>query len=168
MKTLKSIFAALVIVSFASVSVSAQSTATGNADAAANIITIIEIEKVTDLHFGDIVPSTVEGYVVVTSGGLRDDFENVTLLDQFTTHSAASFTVKGEADATYSIVLPDDDEVSLTGPGTAMLLSAFEHNATKTLEGGTETFDVGAKLTVGEGQTAGLYEATFNVTVAYE
>ena len=53
-----------------------------------------------------------------------------------------------------------------------MAVDGFNSNATGTIPGvapgtGTETFSVGATLTVGVGQASGTYTGTYPVTVQY-
>lgn len=168
MKKLIVILTGLFLMTLAVENVTAQSTDDATADAAANILEIIQISKEQDLHFGDIVPSNAAGTVTVSSTGGGRTGTGVTLFNQFTTHSEAEFKVTGEENATYTITLPVDGAITLTGAGTPMDLKDFEHNANELLNGsGEETFQVGATLEVGANQAAGLYEADFDVTVSY-
>jgi hypothetical protein len=59
--------------------------------------------------------------------------------------------------------------IKLTGAGVLMNLTDFVHDAgiAPALVGGTNTFQVGATLNVGINQAAGVYTATFPVTVNY-
>ncbi len=174
MKKVIAIFATFALFAIVSQNVMAQASATDNASASANIITVIELTKQTDLHFGDIVPdASNQGTVIVaaTSAGARTS-NNVTLLDQFTNESSASFLVEGEKDAAYAITF-GSSSIQLTSGGNNMTVDSFTTNKTNdksTLDGttGEDTFYVGATLTVNGGQAAGLYTGSFDVTVTYE
>lgn len=85
------------------------------------------------------------------------------------TPASADFSATGTASAAVTISFSSGD--TLTGPGTAMALGNFAHNA-----GGSPAFDgtgnlaliVGADLTVGASQTAGTYSGTYTLTVDYQ
>jgi spore coat protein U-like protein len=169
MKKLVFLFACLFFMGIAVESVKAQNTATANANAAATIVTPIKITKTVDLNFGAIVPSSTAGTVVVGYDNSRTG-SGVTLISQLGTHSAASFTVTGEANASFYVSLPTEEALTISGGGSeTMTVSSFFHNATGTLDGtGAENFNVGATLAVAANQVPGLYNGTFNVTVTYE
>ncbi|QGY46008.1 DUF4402 domain-containing protein [Maribellus comscasis] len=171
MKKLVFLFASLFIIVVASQSVKAQNPeATANSDASATIIKVIGIENTQYLFFGNIIASSAGGTVTVASDGTAAGYNGVAApTGNEGTRQPATFTVEGENSVAYSISLPEDDEITLTKNGaTPMALSDFEHNADETLSsGGTETFNVGAKLNVNPDQATGTYEGQFSVTVAY-
>ena len=173
MKKLAIIFIGLFAMTFAFNTVSAQNSATeAGATAAANIIAPITVEQVTGLHFGDIVPSATAGDVIVSSGGARTNPDgNVTLMTQLTTHSAAQFKVTGTDGSTYTINLPANNSVVLTGAGTDIPVKDFEFTGDETIgatPAGEDLFTVGATLEVGISQAAGVYTGTYAVTVTYD
>ncbi len=139
--------------------------ASTSASGTATVIPAMTITKVSDLRFGSFAPTTSAGTVVVATGGGRTA-SNVSL-SSLNTGGAASFNVTGSGTATYAITLPST--ASMTGPGTAMGLSAFTSNpsGTGTLVAGAGTIAVGATLAVGASQTAGTYTGAFNVSVDY-
>ena len=149
-----------------------QDTSTGTANAGANIITPISIVKVTDINFGDLVPSTEESVtVVMNQSGVITSAAQYYLSTG--TRTAASFTISGEADHTYKINCPTT--IALAGPGDDMTLTFNSSLASLaidgtplTLTGGTQTLNLGGSLALAKNQTAGAYTGTFNVTVAYE
>ena len=147
---------------------SAQSSASATVKATADIVTPISIIAGDNMNFGKIVASPAGGTVNVSTAG-ELSASGVTVHSS-SVGSAASFDVSGEPNFTYDITLPSTFD--LTGPtgSTAMTVSDFASDATKTLsENGTETFHVSAKLTVGVSQAPGTYtnETDFTVTVAY-
>lgn len=83
---------------------------------------------------------------------------------------AASFTATGTSNQTFSVILPADDVVTLTGPGGAtMSVSGFSsscvNNSGQCGGDGHCVFTVGATLNVNSGQAAGQYTGTFSVTI---
>lgn len=154
-------------------SVKAQTaSASASASAKATIITPIAIthEGKPDLNFGNIVAGTATGTVTVDTEGNRTSSTGITLPNATPgDFHAAEFTVTGLANATYAITLPDDNTVTISGPGEDMTVTGFTSNpdGTGVLAGGTQTLSVGATLNVGANQPAGTYEGSFSVTVAY-
>lgn len=136
-------------------------------DASANIAAALQISKTSDLAFGTIIPSsTSAGSVVIAQGGTRTT--NAVTGVPGGTVSAATFTISGEENATYSLTMPTT--VALSGPGanmTATLDPSLDPNASQTMGSSDTTLNVGASLAVGQNQTSGAYTGSFNVTVAY-
>lgn len=132
----------------------------------------------TGLSFGDIFADTTGGDVTLNP---QTDLRTTAGPVLATTGAANSalFTVGGKRNATYAITLPANGTVTLTGPGAAMPVKTFmasvavgapANPATGLIPntaGGTQTFKVGATLTLGANQVDGDYAGTFNVTVAY-
>lgn len=149
----------------------AQETAT--ATATATIVTPIAISKTADMNFGNVaVQSTNGGTVSIppAASPTRTTTGSVTLPATVgTTVTAATFTVTGEDDFTYSISLPSS--VTITSGSNSMTVDDFSSNpsGTGTLTGGTQTLYVGARLNVTAAQAAGTYVSAtpFNVTVNY-
>ena len=137
--------------SFAQVTATASTTAT--------IITPIAITKDVDMSFGNIAVSpTLGGTVVLPTAGARTLTGGVTLPVVTGTVSAASFTVTGEGNSTYSITLPSS-AITLTAPSGTMTVENFLSTPSNTgaLSGGTQEIKVGATLNVGASQPAGAY-----------
>jgi hypothetical protein len=86
------------------------------------------------------------------------------------TVSAASFTVTGSTNFTFSISLPSSLVTLKSGTNT-LTLGTFTSNPTPfgTLTGGSALLNVGATLNIPAGQPAGTYttETPFTVTVNY-
>jgi hypothetical protein len=129
----------------------------------------ISILKNTDMNFGTIAVSSVAGTVLLSCSGLRTPSGGVILPTITGTVSAAQFTVSGQDNYTYAIVLPTTDfSLYESGVGLAsMVVNAFTStpSATGTLAGGTQTVLVGAKLNVGASQAAGSYTNVLGFTV---
>ncbi len=147
-------------------------TASASTTATAVIVGPLSIVKNTDMDFGTIVASATAGTVTLATSGVRTPSAEVSILPAAALGVAASFNVAGEPTRGFSITLPADGAVQLTGPGTNMAVNGFNHNAgaNPALNGsGQATFAVGATLSVGANQASGTYtSAAFNVTVNYQ
>jgi hypothetical protein len=173
MKKTVFLLASLFVMVLATQRVNAQNSDDAQANATATIVAPISITKDIDLQFGKIVRSTSDGTVVIDASATpTPEYTNVSAFTGAGVLSvtAAKFTVNGETGYTYTITLPDDNTVTISGPGEEdMTVTGFTSNpdGTGVLAGGTQTLYVGATLNVGENQAAGDYTGTFNVTVAY-
>jgi hypothetical protein len=143
--------------------------AQATASATAEVMTPISISKTADLRFGKFSALT-GGTVVVTAAGARSATGAV-VLSSTNAGGAASFTVSGDANATYAITLPNSATIEHGTDNTkTMSIGTFTSNpsGTGTLSGGgSQTLTVGATLTVGNAQTTGSYSGTFDVSVEY-
>jgi hypothetical protein len=165
MKKLAILFAGLFIMAISVQNVNAQNEQSASADAAANIITPMNIIKDVDLNFGNIAAGSSAGTVELTTAGVRNP-TNVILPSVAGTVTAAQFTVTGLEDSNYVITLPASATIS--NGGNNMTIDNFTDDASNVLTGGTETFNVGATLNIGAGQAVGQYTGDFEVTVDYE
>ena len=154
-----------------------QSQSTATADAGANIITPISISNTQGLDFGDIVSQTNAFKVIMSASGSRTDGSGLTgdqsPLLSTDAGNQALFTIKGEEDYKFSVLLPTSIDLSASGVTGAkdMAVDTFTSNlnaANNTLTGGSVDLSVGATLNVNATQAAGVYEGSFTVTVAYE
>jgi len=170
MKTTLKIFTLTVaIFAFSNISFG-QNTASATSEAGARIITPLTIENDHGLEFGDIIAG--ENTITINTDNSREATNSDALVvttGVTRTPQAAQFTVKGESNLSYSVVI--DGSATLTQvDGTAtMTIDNFQNTATGTLSAsGSEVFTVGADLTVGATQPSGVYEGEFTVTVTYE
>lgn len=173
MINLKNLFTLAIAVTGFSAAAIAQTANQASASVNATIITPITIAKVADMNFGNVVSNTTVGTIVLSTEGVRTE-TGVQLPATLGTISAASFKVDGQAGYTYSVSLPTAAYEIKTGDGGAtevMTLSDFtsDVNTDGLLTNGTQTFHVGATLTVLANQSAGTYKGTtdFSVTVNY-
>jgi hypothetical protein len=145
-----------------------------SADSTANVMVPIAITKSSDLVFGKFAAKAGGGSVTVATNGARTG-TGVYLAAGTTT--AASFAVKGEPNATYSI---DLSSVALSNGTPAQdmtlsLISALTASAATsgsvtsgTLDGsGDQVLYVGGALTVADAQAGGLYSGTVTAAVDY-
>lgn len=147
---------------------SAQNTANTNFSVGAHIVNPISIAKVTDMNFGDVVPSVAGGSVVLDTAGVPTP-SGVNLGSGGAARTAATFTVSGQAAYTYAITLPGSATIS-DGATHSMSVGSWTSNPSGTGllgGGGTQALALGATLTVGANQAPGVYSGSFNVTVTY-
>jgi len=145
-----------------------------SADASATILTPIEITNVSDMNFGNMAVDATPGTVVLTPAGTRTPSGGVTFLSANPgTVTAASFTVTGLADATYSITLPSGSTTISNGTDN-MTVDTWTSDPTTATGGtldptGNQTLNVGATLTVPASSSSGVYTSgtPFEVTVNY-
>lgn len=150
-----------------------------NADTMVVLVERLSFFTVQDLHFGDILPSTVAGQVRVTPDGVRTATGGVTLIgngDQ----QPARFAGMGTYNRTVRIRLASNS-IQLTGPGAPMTVTQFEIGSTPNtvilstaptnfLIGSTTgmfNFPVGARLNVNANQAPGSYSGTIAITLEY-
>lgn len=129
----------------------------------------ISIQNTQGLSFGSFVAGS-GGTVTVSTSDARTAGGGVMLIPS-SDGAAARFTVSGDANATYTIQLPGNDFVKLTGSGTEMAVNDFTSSPSgaggQLDAGGSQTLSVGATLSVGSGQPSGDYSGSFTVTVNY-
>lgn len=143
--------------------------ASATATASATIVTPLALTKTTDMSFGNLSVNATPGTITLPAAAapVRTRTGGVTLMPGGTV-TAAYFALTGLSGATFSVTLPADGAVTLTGPGAPIVANTFTSSATGTLTGGTENFYVGTTLAIAASQTAGVYtSAAFTVTVNY-
>lgn len=145
--------------------------ASDTATTSATVVTPITIVDAQNLNFGSFSAGT-GGTVVLTTGGVGSKTGDVVLTGG--TRAAARFTVSGQADASFSIGVADNnlthtDTVTTMALVTTHDLDGASQNspASGTLTLGTQTLYVGGTLTVGNAQTVGVYSGTITATVNY-
>lgn len=124
---------------------SRSSGASATAGIAATIVSPVALESSPGLEFGGVVSGGTAGTVA----------------------SAATFSVTGEPDATYSILVPESATVVDGAHSMTVATSTGSPDVAGAPPAGTRTFDVVASLAVGADQAPGSYTGTFDVTVAY-
>ena len=137
-----------------------------SAGVSAEVITPIALSKTTDLNFGQVVATGSSGTVTISAGGSLS-VTGGAFLGHSTSISAAAFAVSGQTGASYSI--STDSSITIDdGSSDSMTVDSFSPSKSSgTLEGGVDTFSVGATLNVAANQPVGSYTGSFNVTVAY-
>lgn len=134
--------------------------------AKATVVKPITVTKQADLNFGKFIAGS-GGTVTIAAADGTKSATGVTLPDQWKVDGVAgNFTLEGEKDATYAVVL--DPTADLTGSAGGTMSVALTSSTTGTLDSvGAGAVKVGGVLTVGSSQTAGDYTGSFNLTVNY-
>lgn len=139
------------------------------ANASANVLAPLDITLGTNaMDFGDVSgDANNQTTVVLTTAGVTSSGDGALVGG---TPTAGDFDVSGAGTAAYTITLPADGTVTLTGPGTAMPVNSFSdsNGGTSNLVAGSDSFTVGATLTINAGQGAGAYTGTYDVQVDYQ
>jgi hypothetical protein len=129
----------------------------------------LAIQNNQELSFGSFVAGS-GGSVTVATSGARSAGGGVLLIPS-SAGTAAAFTVSGNASATYTIQLPGNDFVKLSGPGGDMFINEFTGSPSgaggQLSAGGSQNLSVGGTLNVASGQSPGEYAGSFSVTVDY-
>lgn len=129
----------------------------------------ISITNSQALTFGSFVAGS-GGAVTVSTNGTRSASGGVLLVPS-SEGTPAQFTVSGDANATYSIQLPQDNFVKLTGPGADMVISDFISDPSgvsgQLSVAGSQALLVGGTLNVASEQQPGIYSGSFTVMVDY-
>lgn len=148
--------------------------ATDTATTTGTVVTPITIAMATNLNFGEFAAHTANpGTVTISTAGAASATEAV--LTNSASAVAASFSVAGQANASYSISITDNDLTHTDGVTTMALATKHDVDATTadspasgTLDGtGAQTIYVGGTLTVAAAQAAGTYSGTITATVEY-
>jgi len=136
----------------------------------AEIIPVFAASETAQLNFGRFSPGPQGGRIILTPQS------TVSLTGSIFsgpgTHNAASFFVSGDAEATYSINLPESPVV-LKHTTSAKTMTIEDWNSvpapgigTGTLQDGFQTVYVGATLNVGTlyDNPVGIYTGTYTIT----
>jgi hypothetical protein len=128
----------------------------------------ISIQNIQGLSFGSFVARS-GGSVTVSANGNRT--ASGAMLVPSNQGRAAQFRVSGKSSNTYTIQLPGNDFVSLTGPGEDMIVNNFTSTPSNAggdiPQNGSQVLFVGGMLNVASGQVRGQYSGNFSVTVNY-
>jgi hypothetical protein len=146
----------------------AQST-TGSGNIDAEILTPLTINESTRMNFGRVVSSASGGTVTILAAS---DTANVTggVVALGTNPSIARgvFAITGTGNQPYTVTLPASP-VNVTSGASTMSVGTFtiQGGTSRTLSSGTDTLRLGATLTLGPNQAAGVYTGIYSVTVSY-
>ncbi len=138
-----------------------------NGSAHAQILELIQISEVRSLDFG----------IILTNNGLADTI-SINTDGSLTTGTSSShvgstvqsgqFTTNGTPNSTLTISFQD---AVLSGGGSTMTMTNFTHNAgaTPSLDAsGILVFNVGADLSISDGQPIGDYSGSYQITINYQ
>ena len=128
----------------------------------------LSITKMSDLNFGTMIATPTAGKVIIDPLGVRTAVGGVVLANTSVFGvSAAAFQVNGEANTTFTVLLPTSAQ--MTFGAYAMTVDTFVTDGAPYLlsVSGGQRLSVGATMYVGANQVPGQYSGTFAVTVAY-
>ena len=134
--------------------------------ATATISRILTVAETSSLDFGTIAISPLSGVVTLSAAGTAST--TIPAAQVTGSIAAAQFLVSGDPNAIVSISFSSGD--TLTGPGSAMSLQDFSHDAGSTPTIGPDgnlVFRVGASLAVNANQSTGAYAGQYTVTINY-
>ena len=141
-------------------------TSTAQGSATAEVVAPITLTHVStaSLDFGTFTTGTGGGTVTVDSTGAGTAAGDVTLIGA-SVEAADEFEVAGDADRTFSITTT----VGSVTNGTDSMDFTTSAASSGTLDAaGKASFFVGGELTILGGESAGVYNGTYDVTVAYD
>jgi hypothetical protein len=138
----------------------------------AEVIEAITAAETAQLNFGRFYSVANGGNITISPEGLRYVTPDVTVLGMV---SAASFTVTGQIDATFSITLPTEKAtvINLSNSKTMDVENWVSipsaNNSSGVLTGGTQVIKVGATLVVKtrNDNPAGMYSGIYSVSFNY-
>lgn len=144
----------------------AETIGTGNIKA--KIVAPVTVTESQALDFGTILAPTdsAKKVTIAAANGARSADDEKMLVGT-NTGKAGVFNVTGAENQRMTINLPSS--TTLDGTGDSMKVDNFtsDKGTELTLTGTTGTFQVGADLTVNQGQEEGDYTGTYQVTVSY-
>jgi hypothetical protein len=144
-----------------------------NAHMFAQVIEALTATENSQLSFGKFSPETNGGAIRLSPEGVRSVNGNVVLSGGG--HSAGSFIITGENQATYSITLPTGQSLLTNSEGSkVMVVTNWESTPAPGigvggLNGGSQEVKVGATLLVGSlnDNPKGIYSGIYFITFAY-
>jgi hypothetical protein len=173
------------ILTIVAIVANASSQNSASTNASADLLTAMTLTQTSALSFGANILTNTSGGTVVLPADNTDRLYTGGVAASTVTPAAsnASYTVSGNVNEAYSILLPSSVVVTHSsgaiGAGvrimnitelTAIFNGASENTVTNksTLDAsGNDSFKVGGKLTISEEQLGGTYNGTFQVSVDY-
>ena len=165
------------------INLSAQSTGNATGNANAKLIKAMTLTETAQLNFGStLLPNTTGGTVVLASDSNTRTYEGRGGVVAAAIGPAANgaYSVTGTALETYALTLPtaafNVTHATAKGGNSTMtvtsMLARFKgakiDATTSALDAnGADSFTIGATLTVGEDQKAGVYSGDFPISVDY-
>ena len=134
--------------------------------ATAEVLQPLGISQTTQLDFGDIAADPTNATtVVLTELGAISSPDGASISG---TATAGAFNVTGADGANYSVTLPANGDVTLSGGGSSMNVINFTSGSTGTLTGGSDSLTIGATLELIANQPAGTYTGDYTIIVEYQ
>ena len=139
--------------------------ATGTGAATAEVVSPITLTHVTgaSLNFGTFTTGSISGSILVDQAGNGSVNSGDVTLVSGSTEAADQFTVGGDSNRAFTITTG----AGSVSNGTDTMAFSTSAPASGTLVGGAASFSVGGELFVNGGESAGVYNGSYSVTVAY-
>jgi hypothetical protein len=155
---------------------------TANSEVKTQIVYRGTLVKIADLHFGNILPGTTAGVVILAPDGNRTSTGGVTLVDDV--HHPAQFsgytTDRRSGNRPIRLAV-GSNTIQLTGPGAPMTVRNFSASSDPArflranfrnfringAQNGLFDLFVGARLLVNANQTPGFYTGTWTITADF-
>ena len=134
-----------------------------------NIVSNINLVAQNGIVFGDISASSIPGTVTIGTDSSRVTTGGVTV-NSNTSGTPALYEVSGDANATYSVTLPES-VVLTSAAGDSMVVNKFTSipgNDGQLDSSGRQNVNVGATLNVDSFQPFGAYRGVMSTTVDYD
>lgn len=169
-RNLLTVLVATAAVGFGGFAINA-SASDGVGNARAEIVAPLTVTENLSMDFGSVSGDSnpLNGSTVsLTTGGLVTASANAAVIAG-TGARAALFDVTGASSALYTIGLPASTTISSGGNNMTVDNFVDSLGGSGALNiGGTESFNVGARLNISGNQAVGVYLGTYTVTVTYQ
>lgn len=161
----------------------AQATDSDSITTEAVVVAGVDVVGVNELDFGSFVPDAGGDTITIDTAGTRS-VGGTSFLVTSDPGQVGTFTIDADQDTAFNLLATPS---TLTGPGTAMTISAVSVSGgdgttttsaditgsavsgfSTTATGTPETFSIGGSLVVGASQAAGTYNGTLTLTATYE
>ncbi len=135
------------------------------ADVFATSIVPLSVIETVPMNFGTLAGGPLPGAVVLDTGNGRTATGDGQILSA-SVGNAAAFEISGEPNQLYSISYSNG--ILSNGSGQLLSLTSFTDNSLGTIPAvGMETFQVGATISIGSNQPAGVYSTSSGGGVPY-
>ncbi|MCB2052231.1 MAG: DUF4402 domain-containing protein [Novosphingobium sp.] len=149
------------------------------------IVDPLSVSKVRDMDFGNVIPTTNAGTVIMTPASTATCTAAGGII-QSGPCQAAEFMGHGLPNQVFRLKLPGSRKMTLTGPGTDMLVDNMTSGVSAGLSlisfsqgqgfaryrilsaGGDFRYYIAGRLNVGANQTPGTYSGTFTILLDYQ
>jgi hypothetical protein len=141
--------------------------ATSSSKIDAELLSAYSVSNNSSLNFGKLIPTAIDGTVVINSAGTSCTETDV-IKAAGHTFSAASFTINSAVDVNWTLDAISSQTLKLeTDNSVTMSVVNFTPSATSGNTATLKNFTIGATLNVPANKTVGKYTGSFPVTVNF-
>lgn len=171
----KALMVGTALVSLNALAIGQAQAVTGTGAMSAVILTPIVVGNPTTLHFGSMT-ETAGGTMLVDTAGARTPGGTVVAVGGLGLESQGGISIAGATGVAIDFSVTAGPFTVSDGGGNTMAVGVFDLDTgapvtnaiTVTLTAATQTFPVGATLTVGAAQTPGTYTGAYTVDASYQ